>query len=91
MILAEEMASIRQKSEQKLIALKKHMMSIRDNVEYTLNDINVSGIDTDFSKLNNLREYSDAVIRLVKSIKEQRSVIEQTIFNLRQIKKNGDI
>ena len=64
---------------------------IRDNVEYTLNDINVSGIDTDFSKLNNLREYSDAVIRLVKSIKEQRSVIEQTIFNLRQIKKNGDI
>ena len=90
MEIAEELSNIRSSIESKMLKLKQQLSVLRDDIDFSIHEFELHGLDANLKKINSLDERALSVTRKVKEIKQQSASLDQALSYIRSAKKISD-
>ena len=87
MQIAEELSYTRGRVESTMVNLKTQLVSLREMIDVTINELEQQGIDAPMGRLINIEERASGISRNIKDIKQQSASLEQALGYIKAAKR----
>tara|TARA_A100001011_G_scaffold399602_1_gene509034 strand:+ start:295 stop:591 length:297 start_codon:yes stop_codon:yes gene_type:complete len=87
MQIAEELSHTRGRVESTMVNLKSQLMTLKEMIDMSVNELETRGIDAPLSRLANIEERSAGIARNVKEIKQQSASLDQALGYIKAAKR----
>ena len=87
MQIAEELANTRGRAESTLVNLKSQLVSMKEQIDISINELENYGIEAPLDRLSNIQERSGIIHRHTREIKQLSASLDQALGYIKAAKK----
>ena len=87
MEIAEELSYTRGRVETTMVNLKSQLLSLKEVIDLSINELEHDGIDAPMHKLSNIEERAAVISKNIREVKQQSASLEQALGYIRAAKK----
>ena len=87
MQIAEELSHTRSRAESTLVNLKSQLVSLKEQIDISVNELDNFGIESSLERLSNIQERSNTIHRYTREIKQLSASLDQALGYIKAAKK----